>query len=294
MPAVALPCQNGAAAKQPEGPLAAGSGGGGASCSSASAGHAPAAAAADDEVAALKARLEAAEARALQAEGRLRMWEDVVSRLAFLMLLGPEMSEYYKRTLMKELSTALRSLDQIEEVRDLKCSLPAVPSEAPRLELVRGGDLAEPMEWDLLWAAASWSVSLSVSGRVYGVGFSLDLRLHRFGVRGRVKVVIPRGADGDLSQIKVSFLRPPELDVAVDCHVVVGMVPLPVRSQVDAKVRSSFARWLECELVEPNAMLFKLASMRPKRNLSDADVQQAIADAERAGRTKSQPGCRSA
>merc|ERR1712039_318380 len=87
------------------------------------------------------------------------------------------------------------------------------------------------MKWDVQWASATWAISLSVSGRLYGLGFSL-----------------------------------------------------PVRSQVDAQVRSSLASLLRREMVAPNKMLFQIPAMEPKKGLSGADIQQAIEDAEFAKR----------
>jgi len=237
----------------------------------------------DDELTALRAKLQAAEARALQAELRLGMWEDLVSKMSSIVMMGPEMSEFYKRTLMKELTAALSSLDMVEQVKNLKCSFPAVRSEAPHCSLVRwDGDFSKPMEWEVQWSTSSWAISVSVIGRQFGLSFSLDICLHHFSIKGKLKVALPNGRALDLSQILVSFTELPQLDFAIDSKVAWGVVPLPVQSQVDAIVRSSAVKWLTAEMVDPNAMKFQLAALKPKRELSDADVQQAILDAERA------------
>lgn len=235
----------------------------------------------ETEVVRLRRLLEAAEARAMRAEQRLGMWEDLLSRVSWIMMLGPEMLEYYKRLLLEELSKALEGLEQIEEVKNLKCSFPAVSSEAPRPSLVHwGGDFAEPMEWDLSWTSTSWVIGVSVVGRQYGLSFSLALRLHHFGIRGRVRVVMPDARTSDLSRLLISFVEFPEVDCTVECNVTCGVVPLPVQSQVASRVRSAFDDWLAGRMVEPNAMPLTVPALKPKTELSEEDVKQAIQDAE--------------
>jgi len=233
------------------------------------------------EVERLRKRLAEAERRASLAEQRLSMWEDLTSKLAVVLMLGPEMLEFCKRTLMKELTRALKNLPMVDEVNNLQCSFPAVPSEAPRAKLAHWpGDFSEPMEWDVQWATASWSVTLSVSGRLYGLRFTMDLRLHRFAVNGRMRVKLPCGNFGDFSEVCLSFVELPDVDFSVDCKVICGMVPVPVQSQVDAQVRASFMKVLRDEIIEPQRLLLRVASMRPKSRLTEDDVQQAILDAE--------------
>merc|ERR1711920_753366 len=112
---------------------------------------------------------------------------------------------------------------------------------------------------DMQWTSASWDIAVSVVGRHFGLVFSLDMRLHHFGVRGRVKVTLPEARSLDLSKVILSFLELPEVDFQVDSSVAFGLVPLPVQAQVDAKIRSASAQWLRGHLVEPNAMLFNIA-----------------------------------
>merc|ERR1712032_731443 len=111
----------------------------------------------------LQRRLAAAEERAISAEARIGMWESLISFLAYAMAMGPDRGEYYKRTLVKQLSDALTAVDAVHEVDDCICSLPTVVSEAPQLSLVRlGAHLSDPMEWRVRWSSASWSLSVSV------------------------------------------------------------------------------------------------------------------------------------
>eukprot|EP00928_Gymnodinium_smaydae_P054697 TRINITY_DN38430_c0_g1_i1.p1 TRINITY_DN38430_c0_g1~~TRINITY_DN38430_c0_g1_i1.p1 ORF type:complete len:343 (+),score=69.51 TRINITY_DN38430_c0_g1_i1:110-1138(+) len=233
------------------------------------------------EVARLEAALRAAEGQLAETEGRRWLWEQLFSSVAALVVLGPASLEFYKRTLITEVRRALESVEQIREVSNLECSFPAVPSEAPRLRLERwNGDLAGPMEWDVAWSPASWALSLSVSGRQFGLGFTLALRLRRFDLRGRVRVHFPEAKAADLSKINVSFVSLPEIGFAVECGVACGILPLPVQSQVESTVREAFLGWLSKEVVAPHSMLFNVAALEPKRSLSDSDVQQAILDAQ--------------
>jgi len=209
------------------------------------------------------------------------MWERLASRLCSVVLLGPQMTEYYKRTLIKEVRLALESVEQVEEVSSLKFSFPVVASEAPQPSLASwSGELSEPMEWDVRWTPASWDIAVSVKGRHFGLGFSLALRLHHFGVGGRVRVALPEARSLDLSKVLFSFLEFPEVDFQVESSVAFGIVPLPVQAQVDTKIRSASAKWLSRHLVEPNAMHLDIAAMRPKRGVSENDLQTAIRDAE--------------
>jgi len=231
-------------------------------------------------------RLAAEEAhRAAGSEVSLALWEQLLSRMLTVLLLGPEMTEQYKRTLTKELGKALRSLDMVDEVGNLQCSFPAVPGEAPRLRLLRWeGRLSQPVEWAVAWASASWAVSLSVEGRLYGVGFSLGLRLHGFGIRGRVSIAFPGGDRGDLSEVELCFTELPEVTFALESNVKMGLVPLPIRSQLDAKVRSTLSQVLSTSLVAPNKTSVKISALRPKQALTDNDIRQACEDAELARR----------
>jgi len=235
----------------------------------------------EDELTWLRKKLAETEARAAHAEHRLRMWESLASQASYIVALGPDRGDSYKRTFMKEFTDAIKSVSAVHEVTDLVCSIPAVPSEAPALSLVHwSGNLADPMQWDVQWSSACWHVGVSVLGRQYGVSFSLKLRVHHFGVRGRLQVVLPKGGSLDLSQARVSFAKRPEVDFSVDSEVALGFVPLPVQNQVESKIRVACTQWLRKELVEPNGMLFKIPALKPKYELSDKDVQQAILDAE--------------
>mmetsp|Transcript_73066 Transcript_73066/g.202656 ORF Transcript_73066/g.202656 Transcript_73066/m.202656 type:complete len:533 (-) Transcript_73066:151-1749(-) len=241
------------------------------------------------EIARLKRQLEAAEGRASELQGRLNMWESLISSLSFVMAMGPDRGEQCKRTFMKELSDAIKSVDSVQEVSHVTCSIPAVQSEAPRLSLIHwNGELDQPMEWDVQWASACWSVGVSVLGRQYGLSFSLKLRVHHFGIKGRLSVSLPQGRAMDLSEARVSFVELPKVEFLVDSDVLLGVVPLPVQSQVDAKIRAALKQWLSKEMVEPNAMVFTIPSLRPKYELSDKDVQQAILDAETVRRSPSE------
>lgn len=222
-----------------------------------------------------------AEVRASDAQGGLELWEKLISRLLVIVALGPRMTELYKRTLVKELRKALESLPMVESVGNLQCSFPAVPTEAPRLRIQHwGGRLSQPIQWDVEWRSASWSVTLSVAGRLYGVGFSLGVQLHHFGIRGRLGTTFPSGDRGDLSEARLCFSEVPQVDFVLDSTVACGFVPLPVRSQVDAKVRSALTQVLIKEMVAPNQVTLRIAALRPKQGLTDHDVQQATEDAE--------------
>eukprot|EP00927_Polykrikos_kofoidii_P000898 TRINITY_DN10337_c0_g1_i3.p1 TRINITY_DN10337_c0_g1~~TRINITY_DN10337_c0_g1_i3.p1 ORF type:complete len:230 (+),score=21.68 TRINITY_DN10337_c0_g1_i3:67-756(+) len=195
--------------------------------------------------------------------------------------MGRAPAQYYKRTLVHQVVSGLSNVAQVKEIRNLECSFPAVRSEAPQLMLAKGSeDLGEPMEWDIRWSSSSWSVSLSVRGSQFGLGFSLNVRLHSFVLKGRVRVHLPLGGECNLSQVTVSFVELPVVDFRLDSEVAFGIVPLPVSSQIDAKLRSSISEWLTTEVVEPNRLSFTFDGLKPKEELSDADMRQAIMDAE--------------
>mmetsp|Transcript_95476 Transcript_95476/g.270288 ORF Transcript_95476/g.270288 Transcript_95476/m.270288 type:complete len:410 (-) Transcript_95476:126-1355(-) len=244
----------------------------------------------EDEIAQLREQLAAEKARAEQAEHCLATLEYFVSSLSFILALGPDRGEHLKRKLIKIMRKTIQKVASVQEISNIMCSIPTVQSEAPRLKLMQwGGDLSQPMEWVVHWAPASWHASVSVLGRHYGVAFSLKLRVHHFGIRGRLKVVLSRGDVWDLSQALVSFLELPEIDFVVDSEVVCGVVPLPVQSQVDTHLKATVRKWLARELVEPNVMVFTAPPLKPKRDLSDGDVREAILDAEKIRRYSSSP-----
>jgi len=229
----------------------------------------------------LTSQLEAARKRAEDAEKKVIWWEEFASRILSIFLLGPEMTENYKRLVEREISRALIGIEVIEEVTNLRCSFPAVPSEVPIPRFRRwDGRLSGSNAWDVHWTSAAWSVSLSVSGRLYGLGFSLALRLHHFNIRGRIVVAFPLADGGDLSEIHASFAEAPEIDFTLDSTVAFGMVPLPIQSQVDARARSAISEVLRKEMVAPNRLELKINALGRKSFLTDQDVQQAINDAE--------------
>ena len=204
------------------------------------------------------------------AQGRASMWEQCMSAFTNSILLSPEMNDIYKEMCSSMLTTALQSVDAIQQLHYVECSFPSVPSEAPDLVLERWGSL-DDSEWSLQWCP-SWSMQVSVEGSYY-VQFKClvsvsDLKVYS----GRLRL----RASADLSTIVLSFSELPRFSLKAECSVSWGSVPLPLRSYIEESVYDEFSRCLNEYMVAPNELVIKPPSFQPKQGLSDEDLEKAI------------------
>lgn len=214
--------------------------------------------------------------RALSAEMRLKKWEGVASDFVSTLALCPEMTEaYYARLLRDLLSDALLTLDEVDELRHVECSMPCVKSEKPKVEMIEWNGLPYS-EWMLEWSPHSWWVSVSAVGSRWGLGFNVLTRVSSISLKG----VIRCSFSEDLTALRVSFRETPALLMSIESSVGWGVVPIPVREQIENLVRVEIERFVEQRLTGEENMVVVLRR-KADPSISDSDIEEAIHQAER-------------
>lgn len=215
--------------------------------------------------------------RLVSAELRLQKWELAASDLVSTLALSPEMTEaFYARSLRDMLSDALRTLDPIDELRHVECSMPSVATEAPAIAMLDWQGLAFS-SWEIEWAPHSWWVSVSAVGTRWGLGFNSLARVSGIHLKGRLRCAF----SADLTALRISFVEKPFLDMLIESSVGWGVVPIPVQEQIEGMVRSEIERFLERRLTGDNSMVVVLRRKMLSK-LTNSDIIEAADQAKRA------------
>lgn len=215
--------------------------------------------------------------RCLANEMRLVQWEKAASSLVTSLTLTPEMTEaFYARSLRELLSSALDTLDVVEELRHVECSMPCVKGEAPRISLVMWRDLSYS-EWHVEWSPASWWVSVSAVGYRWGLSFNCLTNVAGIQLDG----IIRCSFSNDMTALRIGFPQKPMLNMTVESSVGWGAVPIPVREQIEYLVRTEIEQFVENRLTGSNDMVVVLKT-KMEEKLSDSDLNEAKRQAERA------------
>lgn len=215
--------------------------------------------------------------RALAAELRLHEWKTATSELVTSLALTPELTEgFYSRTLRELLSAGLLPLESVDELRHVECSMPCVAGEKPEVCLIRWCGV-QYSEWDIKFSPASWWVSVSAIGTRWGMSFNCLTNVTDIRIDGVFRVAF---AD-DLTALRVSFRERPRIEMKVESSVGWGVVPLPVREQIEGMVREEMEGFVERKLMGDESMVVVLRRKAVAR-LSDTDIVEAKMQAERA------------
>lgn len=230
----------------------------------------------------LRAQLKALSAdqmldRLVSAELRLHKWEAAASHLVTTLALSPEMTEaFYARSLRDMLSGALLTLDTIDELRHVECSMPCVAAEAPAVAILDWKGLPFST-WDIDWAPHSWWVSVSAVGSRWGLGFNSLTRVSGIQLKGELRCAF----SDDLTSLRISFVTKPLLEMDIESSVGWGAVPIPVREQIEGMVRVEIEHFVKSRLTGDESMVIVLRR-KALAKLSDSDILEAADQAKRA------------
>lgn len=235
-----------------------------------------------DQATSLRAQLKTLSAdellnRLVSAELRLQKWESAASDLVSTLALSPEMTEaFYARSLRELLTSALITLDAIDELRHVECSMPCVATEAPAVALLDWQGL-HFSTWEIEWAPHSWWVSVSAVGSRWGLGFNSLARVSGIHLKGQLRCAFSK----DLTSLRISFVEKPLLDMDIESSVGWGAVPIPVREQIEVMVRDEIEQFVERRLTGDESMIVVLRR-KALTKLSESDIIEATDQAKRA------------
>lgn len=215
---------------------------------------------------------------AVSCERRLEQWKQASTDLVSSLALSPDMTEtLYARSLRELLSDSLVTLEAIDELRHVECSMPCVASERPRVDLIRWGGL-HFSEWRVEWAPASWWVSVSAVGNRWGLGFNCLTNVSSIQLSGRLRCAF---AD-DLTSVRISFSENPGMHMTIESVVGWGAVPIPVRESIEEMVREEIESFVQKRLTG-NESIVVVLRRKALMKLNEGDLLEAKLQAERAG-----------
>lgn len=210
------------------------------------------------------------------AELRLRKWEASASELVTTLALSPDMTEgLYARSLRDLLSAALLTLESVDGLRHVECSMPCVAAEAPHVSMREWAGL-DYSEWDVEWSPSSWWVSVSADGSRWGLGFNVLTRVSAMRLEGALRCAFSK----DLTSMRTSFMEKPCLEMDVESSVGWGVVPIPVRVQIEAMVRAEIERFVEQRLTGDESMVVVLRR-KALAKITESDLLEARDQAKR-------------
>lgn len=218
---------------------------------------------------------------AIETELKVHEWGNAASSLMTTLALSPEMTDvFYARSLRALLTSALETLDSIDELKHVECSMPSIAAEAPTIDLVHWSGL-HFSEWDVQWTPTSWWVSVSADGSRWGLAFNCLAKVSEISLAGRLRCSFSR----DLSAVRVRFAHKPCLDTTVDTSVGWGAVPLPVRESIVHLIQSEIENFVNSRLCNDEGMIIVLRR-KPLLTVSESDIFEATLQARRAGNIK--------
>lgn len=197
-----------------------------------------------DELSAARRRIAELEAEVCQTRNALHAWSLAASSLVNVLLMNPRQTGNYSAEVSRLLESALGSLSFVEKVRYVNCSFPSASANAPRVRLVHWRSI-EDSEWEMRFAPA-WSCEVCVDGKQL-ISFSTLVRVLNAQIQGRLKLAFSH----DLARLSISFVKEPETNVDVDCGVIVGHLPLPIRETMGNLIRDVARAWIRDNLVAP-------------------------------------------
>lgn len=213
----------------------------------------------------------------LDSERKLKLWRNAASDFFSALALSPEMTDsVYSRTLRELLTNALQSLDTVDSLQHVLCSMPSLKKEAPTINLVRWDGL-KFSEWDVSWAPTSWWVSVSADGSRWGLAFNCLARVSDIHLNGRMQCSL----SNDLTAVRTRFSIPPNIRLDVATSVGWGVVPVPVQQSIAQLIRSQIERFVDSRLCSDEGMVIVLRRKYPLK-LSENDINEAAAQARSA------------
>lgn len=217
------------------------------------------------------------EQRLIDTDSALHTWRTAATHLFTSLALSPEMTDaVYARSLRAMLKSALESLDSLESLRHVECSMPSVAKEAPSLDLIRWDGL-HFSEWHVEWAPASWWVSVSADGSRWGLAFNCLTNVSNIRLNGLIQCSFSH----DLTALRLRFATTPYLHLDVNTAVGWGIVPVPVQQSIAQIIRDQIDSFVDTRLCSHDGMVVVLRR-KSTNPLSDSDVSEATSQAKRA------------
>lgn len=208
---------------------------------------------------------------------QLESWRCAASDFLCALALSPEMTDsVYARTLRDLLTNALESLDSIDALKHVLCSMPSIRKEAPVVNLLKWTGL-EFSEWDVAWAPSSWWVSLSADGSRWGLPFNCLARVSNIQLRGRMQCSLSK----DITALRVRFIHPPQITIHVATSVGLGVVPVPVQQSIAELIRGQVMNFVESRLCCDEGMVVVLRR-KLTAPITEDDISEAMAQARSA------------
>lgn len=207
----------------------------------------------------------------------LHEWRHAASDLLSVLALSPEMTDaFYARSLRVMLKTALESLDSVDCLQHLECSMPSVAVERPIINVTRWDGL-HYSEWSMQWSPKSWWVSVSADGSRWGLAFNCLANISAISLRGHIQCSF----SPDLTALRIRFVEKPSLNMLVETTVGFGIVPLPVQESIQEIIRDRIKEFVDIRLCNDQGMVIVLRR-KPLHSISDNDIYEATMQAKRA------------
>lgn len=214
---------------------------------------------------------------AVETKCTVHEWERAASDLLSTLALSPEMTDaFYARSLRALLTSALESLDYVDVLQHVECSLPSVATEKPSVNVIQWDGL-HFSEFDFQWAPSSWWVSVSANGSRWGLSFNCLANVSGISLSGRVRCSF----SNDLTATRIRFVDKPLLNLTVDTSVGWGFVPLPVRESIAQMIRERIEQFVDVRLCNDEGMVIVL-KRKPSKRVSESDIYEATMQAQRA------------
>lgn len=213
----------------------------------------------------------------LDYQHKLESWRCAASDFLSAVALSPEMTDtVYARTLRELLTNALESLDSIDALKHVLCSMPSIRKEAPVVNLLKWTGL-EFSEWDVAWAPSSWWVSLSADGSRWGLPFNCLARVSDIQLQGRMQCSLSK----DITALRIKFSFPPQITMNVATSVGLGVVPVPVQESIAELIRTQVKMFVESRLCCDEGMVIVLRR-KAVTSITENDISEAVAQARSA------------
>lgn len=220
--------------------------------------------------------------RLVDAQLSLHEWRHACSDIMSILTLCPELTELvYARSIRVVLRNALMSLESVDGVGHIECSMPCVNTERPLIDLNRWDGL-HFSEWAIQWFPKSWWLSVSVDGSRWGIAFNILTTITNIRISGVVQLTLP----SDLTAVRVRFAQKPKMSVAIDTSVGWGIVPVPVHESIQQIIRDKIEEVVHGRLCNDNGMVVVLRRKLANAAVSDSDLYEATMQAKRANNVK--------
>lgn len=212
----------------------------------------------------------------------LHEWRHTCSDILSVLTLSPEMTDvFYSRSLRNLLKSALESLESVDCLRHLECSMPSIAAERPFVDIIRWDGL-NYSEWKIIWSPKSWWVSVSADGSKWGLAFNCLANVSAISLNAKIQCSF----SPDLTSLRLRFMEKPKLNMSVETNVGWGFVPIPVQQSIQDIIKSQIHQVVDSRLCNPQGMVVVLRRKPSSESVSDNDIYEATMAAKRANEVR--------